>query len=71
MATETLRLLLPRMSEERESTMIQAVGAVARTSRPSLGEVLKYLEQADDLAWKNTSAVVHSISAMQLARQPA
>jgi len=29
MATETLRLLLPRMSEERESAMIQAVGAVA------------------------------------------
>src|ERR1700748_3931108 len=31
MATETLRLLLPRMSEERESAMIQAVGAGART----------------------------------------
>ena len=29
MATETLRLLLPRMSEERESAMIQAVAAVA------------------------------------------
>ncbi len=33
MATETLRLLLPRMSEERESAMIQAVGAVASASR--------------------------------------
>lgn len=45
MATETLRLLLLRMSEERESTMIQAVGAVATTSRQSLGKVRKYLEQ--------------------------
>ena len=40
MATETLRLLLPRMSEERESAMIQAVGAVAGTDRPSLGKVI-------------------------------
>ena len=30
MATETLRLLLPRMSEERESAMIQAVGCGGR-----------------------------------------
>ena len=39
MATETLRLLLPRMSEERESAMIQAVGAVAgtRTAQPGQG----------------------------------
>jgi hypothetical protein len=43
MATETLRLLLPRMSEERESAMIQAVGAVAGTERPSLGKVITYL----------------------------
>ncbi len=68
MATETLRLLLPRMSEERESAMIQAVGAVAGTDRPSLGKVVRYLEQADDPAWKNTGAVMRSISEMRLAR---
>ncbi len=39
MATETLRLLLPRMSEERESAMIQAVAAVAagRPAEPRQG----------------------------------
>ncbi len=68
MATETLRLLLPRMSEERESAMIQAVGAVAGTERPSLGKVITHLEQADDPAWKNTGAVMRSISEMRLAR---
>jgi len=68
MATETLRLLLPRMSEERESAMIQAVGAVAGTERPSLGQVIRHLEQADDPAWKNTGAVMRSISEMRLAR---
>ena len=35
MATETLRLQLPRMSEERESAMIQAVGAVAGRTGPA------------------------------------
>jgi hypothetical protein len=68
MATETLRLLLPRMSEERESAMIQAVGAVAGTERPSLGKVVRHLEQAEDPAWKNTGAVMRSISEMRLAR---
>ena len=68
MATETLRLLLPRMSEERESAMIQAVGAVAGTERPSLGKVVRHLEGADDPAWKNTGAVMRSISEMRLAR---
>src|SRR5271167_1382714 len=68
MATETLRLLLPRMSEERESAMIQAVGAVAGSERPSLGKVVKYLEEAEDPAWKNTGAVMRSISEMRLAR---
>src|SRR6202044_3383186 len=68
MATETLRLLLPRMSEERESAMIQAVGAVAGTERPSLGKVIQYLEQADDPAWKNLGAVMRSVSEMRLAR---
>src|SRR5208283_5829550 len=68
MATETLRLLLPRMSEERESAMIQAVGAVAGTERPSLGKVITHLEESDDPAWKNTGAVMRSISEMRLAR---
>ena len=68
MATETLRLLLPRMSEERESAMIQAVGAVAGTDRPSLGKVIQYLEQADDPAWKNLGAVMRSVSEMRLAK---
>jgi hypothetical protein len=68
MATETLRLLLPRMSEERESAMIQAVGAVAGGSRPSLGKVVRYLEQAEDPAWKNLGAVMRSVSEMRLAR---
>src|SRR6202044_4166480 len=68
MATETLRLLLPRMSEERESAMIQAVGAVAGTERPSLSKVIQHLEGAEDPAWKNTGAVMRSISEMRLAR---
>ena len=68
MATETLRLLLPRMSEERESAMIQAVGAVAGTERPSLGKVITVLEQSDDPAWKNTGAVMRAVSEMRLAR---
>src|SRR6185437_15703644 len=68
MATETLRLLLPRMSEERESAMIQAVGAVAAGQRPSLGKVVRQLEESDDPAWKNLGAVMRSISEMRLAR---
>ncbi|ACY96685.1 MULTISPECIES: ATP-binding protein [Thermomonospora] len=68
MATETLRLLLPRMSEERESAMIQAVGAVANGERPSLGKVVEYLENADDPASKNLGAVLRSMSEMRLAR---
>jgi type IV secretory pathway VirB4 component len=68
MAAETLRLLLPRMSEERESAMIQAVGAVAGMDRPSLGKVIRQLEGAEDPAWKNTGAVMRSISEMRLAR---
>ncbi|MEU9839093.1 ATP-binding protein [Actinomadura sp. NPDC048032] len=68
MATETLRLLLPRMSEERESAMIQAVGAVANAERPSLGRVVDYLEGADDPASKNLGAVLRSMSEMRLAR---
>jgi hypothetical protein len=68
MATETLRLLLPRMSEERESAMIQAVGAVADRERPSLGKVVRHLEQASDPASKNLGTVLRSISQMRLAR---
>jgi AAA-like domain len=68
MATETLRLLLPRMSEERESAMIQAVGAVAGGPRPSLGKVVRFLEEAEDPAWKNLGAVMRSVSEMRLAR---
>ncbi|GAA3199883.1 ATP-binding protein [Actinocorallia longicatena] len=67
MATETLRLLLPRMSEERESAMIQAVGAVANGERPSLGRVVDYLEAAEDPASKNLGAVLRSMSEMRLA----
>ena len=68
MATETLRLLLPRMSEERESAMVQAVGAVASTDRPSLGKVVQYLEAAGDPASRNLGAVLRSMSEMRLAR---
>ncbi|MEV4471682.1 ATP-binding protein [Nonomuraea salmonea] len=68
MATETLRLLLPRMSEERESAMIQAVAAVSNGSDPSLGKVVDYLERADDAASKNLGAVLRSMSEMHLAR---
>jgi AAA-like domain len=68
MATETLRLLLPRMSEERESAMIQAIGAVAGQDRPSLGKVIDHLEQSDDPASKNLGAVLRSMSEMRLAR---
>ena len=68
MATETLRLLLPRMSEERESAMIQAVAAVAGRDRPSLGKVVRHLEQAEDPASRNLGAVLRSMSEMRLAR---
>jgi AAA-like domain len=68
MATETLRLLLPRMSEERESAMIQAIGAVAAQERPSLGKVIDHLEQSADPASKNLGAVLRSMSEMRLAR---
>ncbi|WP_050760553.1 ATP-binding protein [Thermobispora bispora] len=68
MATETLRLLLPRMSEERESAMIQAVAAVSAEPSPSLGKVVEYLERAPDAASKNLGAVLRSMSEMHLAR---
>jgi AAA-like domain len=68
MATETLRLLLPRMSEERESAMIQAVGAVAAADQPSLGKVVTHLEEAPDPASLNLGAVLRSMSEMRLAR---
>ncbi|WP_169948702.1 ATP-binding protein [Microbispora sp. H11081] len=68
MATETLRLLLPRMSEERESAMIQAVAAVSNEPDPSLGKVVDHLEQSTDPASKNLGAVLRSMSEMHLAR---
>ncbi|MFI6508570.1 ATP-binding protein [Streptosporangium sp. NPDC050855] len=68
MATETLRLLLPRMSEERESAMIQAVAAVSNADDPSLGKVVDFLERTDDAASKNLGAVLRSMSDMHLAR---
>src|SRR5215831_15927848 len=68
MAAETLRLLLPGMSEERESAMIQAVAAVAGRERPSLGGVVRHLEASADPASKNLGAVLHSMSEMRLAR---
>jgi RecA/RadA recombinase len=68
MATETLRLLLPRMSEERESAMIQAVAAVSNAPDPSLGKVVDHLEQTEDAASKNLGAVLRSMSEMHLAR---
>jgi hypothetical protein len=68
MATETLRLLLPRMSEERESAMIQAVGAVANAEKPSLGKVVDHLDGAADPASRNLGAVLRSMSEMRLAR---
>jgi hypothetical protein len=67
-ATETLRLLLPRMSEERESAMIQAVAAVADRDKPSLGKVVRHLEQSADPASKNLGAVLRGMSEMRLAR---
>src|SRR6202046_1032790 len=68
MATETLRLLLPRMSEERESAMIQAVGAIAGGEQPSLGKVVTRLEQSADPASMNLGAVLRSMSEMRLPR---
>src|SRR6202161_3111667 len=68
MATETLRLLLPRMSEERESAMIQAVAAIAAGEQPSLGKVVRHLEQSPDPASVNLGAVLRSMSEMRLAR---
>ncbi|TQN32847.1 AAA domain-containing protein [Haloactinospora alba] len=67
MATETLRLLLPRMSEERESAMIQAVAAVANQPQPSLAKVVRYLEDSTDPASRNLGAVLQSMSEMRLA----
>ena len=48
--------------------MIQAVGAVAAGERPSLGKVVRHLEESADPAWKNLGAVLRSISEMRLAR---
>jgi hypothetical protein len=48
--------------------MIQAVGAVADTERPSLGQVVEHLEAASDAASKNLGAVLRSMSEMRLAR---
>ncbi|MFD6100826.1 ATP-binding protein [Nocardiopsis flavescens] len=67
MATETLRLLLPRMSEERESAMIQAVAAVANQPRPSLAKVVDHLSNSSDAASRNLGAVLGSMSEMRLA----
>jgi AAA-like domain len=68
MATETLRLLLPRMSEERESAMVQAVGAIAASEQPSLGQVVTHLEESAEPASVNLGAVLRSMSEMRLAR---
>jgi hypothetical protein len=68
MAAETLRLLLPGMSEERESAMIQAVGAVSAAELPSLGQVVTHLERAGEPASKNLGAVLRSMSEMRLAK---
>ncbi|WP_433698422.1 ATP-binding protein [Nocardiopsis sp. CA-288880] len=67
MATETLRLLLPRMSEERESAMIQAVAAVANQPRPSLAKVVDHLVSSPGAASRNLGAVLQSMSEMRLA----
>ncbi|MFD6949314.1 ATPase [Nocardiopsis sp. TSRI0078] len=67
MATETLRLLLPRMSEERESAMIQAVAAVANQPQPSLAKVVDHLVSSSGAASRNLGAVLQSMSEMRLA----
>ena len=67
MATETLRLLLPRMSEEREAALIQAVGAVANQPEPSLAKVVDHLVAAEDATSRNLGAVLGSMSEMRLA----
>jgi type IV secretory pathway VirB4 component len=68
MATETLRLLLPRINEDRKSAMIQAVGAIVGRERPSLGKVVRHLEQSTDSTSKNFGAMLRSTSEMRLAR---
>ncbi len=67
MATETLRLLLPRMSEERESAMIQAVATVANQPQPSLAKVVDHLVSSPGAASRNLGAVLQSMSEMRLA----
>jgi len=56
------------MSEERESAMVQAVGAVAAGEQPSLGKVVTYLEKSADPASMNLGAVLSSMSEMRLAK---
>src|SRR6202000_564407 len=68
MATETLRLLLPRMSEGGAGAMSQARGAAATQPQPSLGKVVDHLDASDDPASKNLGAVLRSMSEMSLAR---
>src|SRR5260370_17337323 len=68
MAHETLRQVVGRMGGEGERAMIQAVGAVADRDRPSLGKVVRHLEQSADPASKNLGAVLRSMSEMRLAR---
>ncbi|HJE57988.1 MAG TPA: ATP-binding protein, partial [Nocardiopsis listeri] len=67
MATETLRLLLPRMSEDREAALIQAVGAVANQPEPSLTKVVDHLTGSTDPVSRNLGAVLNSMSEMRLA----
>ena len=68
MAIEVLRLLLPRMSEERENAMIQAVTAVASRERPSLGKVVRYLEDSAEPVSQNLGIYLHSMTEKRLAR---
>jgi hypothetical protein len=48
--------------------MIQAVGAVAMSQQPSLGQVVTHLEESADPASANLGAVLRSMSEMRLAR---
>jgi hypothetical protein len=48
--------------------MIQAVASVASRERPSLGKVIRHLEESADPPSKNLGAVLRSMSEMRLAR---
>lgn len=70
LALETLRLLLGgvRISEERESALINAVEQVSSQPAPSLSKVVEYLTSSGDLASQNLGSTLKTLQQLPFAR---